>query len=104
MKPVSIEGPVIKVLGSKEAVSEMSEMGDVVEFSLCTLNGRSGVTIEAFVVNDISTIPNIYVESVERDFSHLNNVWFVDVCRESEILEVVCLVGQTGFGHFKKGK
>ena len=74
MKPVRIEGPVIKVLGSKEAVSEMSEMGDVVEFSLCTLNDQSGVTIEAFVVNDISTIHTIHVERVKRDFLHLNNV------------------------------
>ena len=79
LKPVRREELGIKVFGSKEAVSEMR---DVVEFSLSALNDRSGVKIEAFVVKDISSIPNVHIEQVKKGFLHLSNVWFADVVND----------------------
>ena len=101
LKPVRREELGIKVFGSKEAVNEMR---DVVEFSLSALNDISGVTIEAFVVKDISSIPNVHVDRVKRDFLHLNNVWFADVCRDNEMLEVDCLVGSDCLWSFQAGE
>ena len=101
LKPVRREELGIKVFGSKEAVNEMR---DVVKFSLSALNDVSGVTIEAFVVKDISSIPNVHVERVKRDFLHLNNVWFADVCRDNEMLEVDCLVGSDWLWSFQAGE
>ena len=101
LRPVRREELGIKVFGSKEAVSEMR---DVVESSLSALNDRSGVKIEAFVVKDISSIPNVHIDRVKKNFLHLSNVWFADVCRDDEMLEVDCLVGSDWLWSFQEGE
>ena len=91
----------IKVFGGKEAVTEIR---DVVEISLSALNDEKSVKIEAFVVKDISTIPNVHVERVKKDFLHLTNVWFSDVSRDDDMLEVDCLVGSDWLWSFQEGE
>ena len=90
LRPVRREKLGIKAFGSSEAESAERE---VVEISLGPLNGSNHVKIEAFVVNDIASIPNIHVEVVKETFLHLTSVWFSDVCRNDDFLEIDCLVG-----------
>ena len=101
LRPVRRQELGIKVFGGKEAVTEMR---DVVEISLSALNDERSVKIEAFVVKDISTIPNVHVERVKKDFLHLTNVWFSDVSREDDMLQVDCLVGSDWLWSFQEGE
>lgn len=99
LKPVRTEQLGIKVFGASEADTAMRE---VVEFSLGPLSGRSSVKIEAFVVEDISCIPNIHPEIVKNDYDHLRNIWFSDVCKSDDMLEVDCLLGSDQLWSFQE--
>ena len=101
LRPVRRERLGIKAFGSSEAESAERE---VVEISLGPLNGSNHVKIEAFVVNDIASIPNIHVEVVKETFLHLTNVWFSDVCRNDDFLEIDCLVGSDWLWSFQEGE
>ena len=57
----------IKAFGSKETNVAMR---DVVEISLSSSQGEIGIVIEAFVVNDVSDIPNVHVQTVKKKISH----------------------------------
>ena len=100
LRPVRKECLGIRAFGSKEANVAMR---DVVEISLSSSQGKNGILIEAFVVNDISDIPNVHVETVKKKFSHLANLWFSDVCRFGDILEVDCLIGSDSW-QFQEGE
>ena len=101
LRPVRRECLGIRAFGSKEANVAMR---DVVEISLSSSQGKNGILIEAFVVNDISDIPNVHVETVKKKFSHLANLWFSDVCRFGDILEVDCLIGSDSLWQFQEGE
>ena len=91
----------VKVFGSKEANVAMR---DVVEISLGPFQHDKGTRIEAFVVEDISHIPYMHVEIVNKKFRHLNNLWFSDVSRSDDILEVNCLIGSDCLWNFQEGE
>ena len=99
LKPVRKERLGIKAFGSTE--TEVTER-DVVKISLSGKEGKKNVEIEAYVVNDISSIPNIHVEEVREDFRHLRKVWFSDVCRHQSMLEIDCLIGSDFFWAFQE--
>ena len=101
LRPVRKQCLGIRAFGSKETNVAMR---DVVEISLSSSQGKNGIVIEAFVVNDISDIPNVHVEIVKKKFSHLANLWFSDVCRSSDILEVDCLIGSDSLWQFQEGE
>ena len=101
LRPVRKEILGIKAFGSREA--DVAER-DVVELSLSPLNGGKNVFIEAFVVKDISSIPNIHVESVKHDYEHLKHVWFSDYCRKQDRLEIDCLIGSDWIWSFQEGR
>eukprot|EP00794_Sanderia_malayensis_P012361 gene12361-biopygen9857 len=90
LKPVRKERLGIKAFGSEEMEVAMR---DVIKMSLSGKEGKKNVEIEAYVVKDISSIPNIHIETVKKDFAHLNKVWFADVSRCSSMLEIDCLIG-----------
>ena len=52
-----------------------------------------GVKVEAFVVDEISTSHNIHVEKIKKDYAHLCNMYFSDVCKSEDILEIDVLIG-----------
>ena len=99
LRPVRRESLGIKAFGSSE---EESADRDVVNFSLGPLNGSKHVKMEAFVVNDIASIPNIHVEVVKETFLHLTSVWFSDVCRNDDFLEIDCLIGSDWLWSFQE--
>ena len=90
----------IKAFGRSEAEIEMR---DVIQLSSGPLHGKKRVRIEVFVVQDIADIPNIHVEHIKKDYSHLTNIFFSDVSR-CETLEVGCLVGSDYIWAFQKGE
>ena len=85
MEPVRQGYTGIKAFGSKEV--DMA-CRDVVELTLGGVDGGRSVSIEAYIVDGISSIQNIHVELVRKDYAYLWNIWFSDVCRESNLLEV----------------
>ena len=101
LRPVRKEKLGIKAFGRKEAEEEMR---DVVELSLLGPQGEKKVSIEAFVVDDIATISNVHVEIVKKQYVHLKNVYFSDVSRYEDTLEIDCLVGSDFFWAFHDGE
>ena len=78
----------INTFGQKCASAEQR---DVVELKLEPVNG--GLSVEAYVVPDISTIPNGHIELARNEYPHLKGVWFSDVCKPQEELEIDGLIG-----------
>ena len=100
LRPVRKERLGSKAFGRSDAEVEMR---DVVEFSLGPMRGEKKVKIQAFVVNNIASIPNIHVERVKKNYPHLMNVYFSDVSR-CDTLEVSCLVGSDYIWAFQEGE
>ena len=44
------------------------------------------------------------MEVVKKDFSHLQNLWFSDVCRTKEELEIDLLIGSDYLWKFHRGQ
>ena len=63
-----------KAFGRNEADVAMR---DVYNFSVEPLRGGKSVSIDAFVVNDFSTIANERVEIIKKKFSHLSYFFFL---------------------------
>ena len=101
LRPVRKEKLGIKAFGRKEAEEENR---DVVELSLLGPQGEKKVSIEAFVVDDIATISNVHVAIVKKQYVHLKNVYFSDVSRYEDTLEIDCLVGSNFFWAFHDGE
>ena len=55
--------------------------------------GGEIVSVEAYVVPEISVIKNQYLEVARENYGHLKDLWLSDVCKSSEDLEVDVLVG-----------
>ena len=70
-----------------------SELRSVVRLDLKPLVGREIVSVEAYVVPEISVIKNQHLEVARENFAHLRDLWLSDVCKSSEDLEVDVLVG-----------
>ena len=49
--------------------------------------------IEAYVVPEISSIQNGHVELARNEYPHLKDLWFSDVCKAQEEIEIDILVG-----------
>ena len=59
--------------------------------------------IEAYGVEYVSQIRNEHVELKKRDYSHLQGLWFSDVCKENEVLEIEVLIGADYLWCFQEG-
>ncbi|CAB3983315.1 TNF receptor-associated factor 3, partial [Paramuricea clavata] len=81
-----------------------SGLRDVVLIDLIPVSGGGSLTLEAYVVPEISRISNEHVEVVKKDFSHLHNLWFSDVCRTKEELEIDLLIGSDYIWKFQRGR
>eukprot|EP00794_Sanderia_malayensis_P017243 gene17243-biopygen14837 len=99
LEPVRSERLGIKAFGSKEPDVACR---DVVNLSLGGVRGKKNVSIEAYVVDDISSIQNIHVEHVKKNYEYLSHVYFSDVCRDKETLLIDCLVGSDFFWAFQE--
>ena len=101
LRPVRKENLSIKAFGSNEAENSMR---DVVEFHLVPIRGGKGVKISCFVVRSIGSISNIHLEEVKQVYSHLNFIWFSDVCRNEDVLDIQVLIGSDYQWEFLEGE
>ena len=101
LKPLREESLGIKTFGQSEP--EIKKRA-VYELSLEPLSdsGKS-VRVEAFLVDDICTISNIHVEQVKRNYKHLRSIYFSDVSRSEDLLEIDILVGSNYLWCFQEG-
>ena len=102
LKKVRRERLGIKAFGSKEA--EECER-DVVEFDLVPLKGeKKKVKVSCFVVDNITSIANIHVEHVKKLYPHLQMIYFSDVSRFEERLNIHVLIGADFQWEFMEGE
>ena len=78
------------------------EMREVVWLNLKPLRGSSVVSVDAYVVPEISFIRNRHLEVVKENYAHLKGLWLSDVCMSNEELEVDVLVGADYLWMFQK--
>ena len=90
----------IKVFGKNEVEYAMR---DVFVISLSNLGGES-VKIECFLVEEISSITNEHVEIIKKGYSHLHKIYFSDVSKDEDFLEIDILVGSDFIWGFQKGQ
>ena len=100
LKPIKRERLGIKTFGSQKVDDRMRE---IVELELKSVKDGKTVNICAYVVDDISSIHNEHVEILKKDYDHLANLWFSDVCKFQEVLEVDILVGIDWFWSIQDG-
>ena len=81
-----------------------SGLRDVVLVDLIPVSGGGNLTLEAYVVPEILRISNEHVEVVKKDFSHLRDLWFSDLCRTKEELEIDLLIGSDYIWKFQRGQ
>ena len=70
-----------------------TRLRDVVEVKVSPVGGQKVIKIEAYVVPKISSIQNGHVELARNEYLHLKDLWFSDVCKAQEELEIDILVG-----------
>ena len=90
----------IKSFGQEKAEGKLH---DVFELEVLPVTGEESVKIEAYGVEYVSQIRNEHVELKKRDYSHLQGLWFSDVCKENEVLEIEVLIGADYLWCFQEG-
>ncbi|XP_028404089.1 uncharacterized protein LOC114526762 [Dendronephthya gigantea] len=70
-----------------------SEVREVVQLDLKSVRGDEVVSVEAYVVPEISFIRNQHLERVRDSYLHLKGLWLADVCMSNVELEIDVLVG-----------
>ena len=90
----------IKSFGQEKAEGKLH---DVFELEVLPVTGGESGKIEAYGVEYVSRIRNEHVELKKRDYSHLQGLWFSDVCKDSEVLEIEVLIGADYLWCFQEG-
>jgi len=80
-----------------------SGLRDVVRVNVVALDNSASITIEAYVVPEISRVHNEHLEDAKKEFAHLRDLWLSDVCRSSAELEIEMLVGADYLWQFQTG-
>jgi hypothetical protein len=80
-----------------------AEQREVVELKLEPVNGSKVVSLEAFVVPEICSIQNSHIELARNEYPHLKGIWFSDVSRSQNELEVDVLIGADYLWNFQTG-
>ena len=73
--------------------SRNTKLRDVVQVKVSPIGGESFINMEAYVVPEISSIPNTHVELVKSDYPHLKGLWFSDVSKGRDEMIIDVLVG-----------
>ncbi|XP_028394457.1 uncharacterized protein LOC114518650 [Dendronephthya gigantea] len=69
-----------------------TKVREVVQLDLKSIRGDVVVSVEAYVVPEISFIRN-HLDLVQDSYSHLKGLWLADVCMSNVELEIYVLVG-----------
>jgi hypothetical protein len=84
----------IKSFGQEKAERKLHDLFEL---------GEESVKIEAYGVEYVSQIRNEHAELKKSDYSHLQGLWFSDVCKENEVLEIEVLIGADYLWCFLEG-
>ena len=84
--------------------SRESGLRKVCEIDVFPMKGGEGVPIEAYEVPSITQIRNEHLEVRKTEYPHLHGLWFSDVCRGKEVLEVDLLIGADYLWSFQNGR
>ena len=101
LHPVKKEELGIMAFGSTDAEVKTR---DVVEVCLVPMTGKKKVTLQCFVVDEISSISNVHPEVVRENYPHLHDIWFSDICRHNERLQVDILIGSDDLWNFQESE
>ena len=101
LRPVRRENLSIKAFGCRETDDSMR---DVVEFCLLPLMGGKRVKVSCYVVDNITSIANIHVEKVKKLYPHLHMIYFSDVSRFEDKLNIQILIGSDFQWEFMEGE
>ena len=80
------------------------ELLEVVEVDVSPMGKGKSVKFEAYVVPDISKVRNEHIEVVKADYPHLKEIWFSDVSKGEETLNIDALVGSDYLWNFQEGE
>ena len=80
------------------------ELLEVVEVDVSPMGKGKSVKFEAYVVPDISKVRNEHIEVVKADYPHLKEIWFSDVSKGEETLNIDTLVGSDYLWNFQEGE
>lgn len=72
------------------------------DIKVSPVGGQKVIQIEAYVVPEISTIQNGHVELAKGECPHVKDLWFSDVCKGLDELEIDVLVGADYLWNFQK--
>ena len=101
LRPVRKEKLGITTFGSMLAEVKTR---DVVEVCLVPMRGKKKVTLQCFVVDEIFSISNVHPEIVRENYPHLHEIWFSDICRHKERLQVDILIGSDNLWNFQESE
>ena len=79
------------------------KLRDVVQVKVSPIGGEEFINMEAYIVPEISSIPNTHVELVKSDYPHLKGLWFSDVSKGKDEVVIDVLIGADFLWHFQKG-
>ena len=91
----------MRAFGSNETDYALRE---IVNFTISPVNEGENVNVEWCVVPEIANIVNEHVEFAKHDYPHLKKLYFSDVAKNKEELEVDILVGANFIWQFQKGE
>ena len=66
--------------------------------------GGNGIKIEAYEVPTTAQIRNEHIEIRKSEYPHLQALWFSDVTRDKDMLEVDLLIGADYLWCFQMGR
>ncbi|CAB3977651.1 E3 ubiquitin- ligase DZIP3 [Paramuricea clavata] len=91
----------IRTFGQEKVEGKLRE---VFELSVAPVQGGESVSIEVYGVDSISQIRNEHVETRKKDYPHLQGLWFSDVCKTKNVLEIELLIGADYLWLFQEGR
>ena len=80
-----------------------SKLREVFELEISPFKGHGSIKMEAYAVESIAQVKNEHVELRKRDYAHLRNLWFSDVCRANDVFDVDVLIGSDYLWLFQNG-
>ena len=101
LQPVRQESLSVKTFGASEAETRLR---DVVDIELFPVKGQQSAKVQCYVVEEIANIPNERIDIVKKNFDHLKQIYFSDVTKHGESLQVDILIGANFLWEFMSGQ
>ena len=79
------------------------KLPEVFELEIDPLKGLGSKKIEAYGVESIAQVKNEHVEFRKREYDHLQNLWFSDVCKINDVFDIDVLIGSDYLWLFQNG-